>query len=96
LIRPDVVWFGELLPEDQFSAAEGAAINCDLFFIVGTSGVVYPAASLITRAKQNGAKLVEINIEKTEISDLTDWSFFGEAGTILPQIINETGKTGRK
>jgi NAD-dependent deacetylase len=92
LIRPDVVWFGELLPEDQFSASESAARNCDLFFIVGTSGVVYPAASLITLAKQSGARLAEINIEKTEISGLADWSFFGEAGTILPEILNEIKK----
>ena len=89
LIRPDVVWFGEYLPEDQFDASEKAARNCDVFFIVGTSAVVYPAAGLVFTAKQNGAYLVEINIEETEISSLADLSFFGEAGKILPQILRD-------
>ncbi|HSP89003.1 MAG TPA: NAD-dependent deacylase [Ignavibacteriaceae bacterium] len=88
LIRPDVVWFGEYLPEDQFEASEKAAQNCDVFFIVGTSAVVYPAAGLVITAKKNGAYLVEINIEETEISSLVDTSFFGEAGKILPSIIS--------
>jgi NAD-dependent deacetylase len=89
LIRPDVVWFGEYLPEDQYNASEKAAKKCDVFFIVGTSAVVYPAANLIFTAKQNGAWLVEVNIEKTEISSYADSSFYGEAGSILPKIINE-------
>ena len=87
LIRPDVVWFGEYLPEDQFDASEEAARNCDIIFIVGTSAVVYPAASLIFTAKQNKAYLVEVNIEETEISKYADCSFYGEAGLILPQIV---------
>ena len=86
LIRPDVVWFGEYLPEDQFTASEKAAKNCDVFFIVGTSAVVYPAASLIYIAKQNGAYLIEVNLEETEISRLVNESFFCKAGEILPQI----------
>lgn len=89
LIRPDVVWFGEYLPEDQFNASEKVAANCDLFFVVGTSAVIYPAASLIFTAKQNGAYLAEINIEETEISGLADKSFFGTSGEILPEILNE-------
>ncbi|MDO8550640.1 MAG: Sir2 family NAD-dependent protein deacetylase, partial [Ignavibacteria bacterium] len=89
LIRPDVVWFGEFLPVDQFQLSEKAAKNCDVFFIVGTSAVVYPAASLIFTAKQNGAYLVEINIEETEISDIADLSFFGPSGKILPGIMKE-------
>lgn len=89
LIRPDVVWFGEYLPEDQFEASEKAARNSEVFFIVGTSAVVYPAAGLVFTAKQNGAYLVEINIEETEISSLADVSFFGEAGKILPKIMKE-------
>jgi len=89
LIRPDVVWFGEYLPEDQFDASENAVKNCDVFFIVGTSAVVYPAASLIFTAKQNGAYLVEINIEETEISNFADLSFFGPSGRILPDLMKE-------
>ena len=89
LIRPDVVWFGEYLPEDQFAGGEKASMNSDIFFIVGTSAVVYPAAGLVSTAKQSGAALVEINIEETEISSSADYSFFGEAGTVLPKILDE-------
>jgi NAD-dependent deacetylase len=89
LIRPDVVWFGEYLPEDQFDASEKAARKCDMFFIVGTSAVVYPAASLVYIAKKSGAYLIEINIEATEISGIVDQSFYGEAGSVLPGLIKE-------
>ena len=89
LIRPDVVWFGEYLPEDQFSGAETAAQMCDVFIIVGTSAVVYPAASLIFVAKSHGAYLAEINIEPTEISSAVDESFYGKAGEILPEILEK-------
>ena len=89
LIRPDVVWFGEYLPEDQFQGAEIAASKCDFFFVVGTSAIVYPAASLIYIAKYNGAFIIEINIEETEISFLTNKSLLGEAGQILPEILKK-------
>lgn len=89
LIRPDVVWFGELLPAEQFQLSEKAARNCDLFFIVGTSAVVYPAASLVKVAKSNGAFLVEVNIEETEATSIVDVSLFGESGKILPQIVEQ-------
>ena len=89
LIRPDVVWFGEVLPEDQFNLSEKAAENGDIFFIIGTSAVVYPAASLIFTAKQSGAYLIEVNIEETEISRFVDKSLFGLSGKILPALIKE-------
>ena len=89
LIRPDVVWFGEYLPEDQFLGGEKAAINSDVFFVVGTSAVVYPAAGLVYTAKASGAVIVEINIEETEISSTVNYSFFGKAGEILPRIFEE-------
>lgn len=87
LIRPDIVWFGEFLPVDQFQSSEKAARNCDIFFIVGTSAVVYPAASLVGLAKSNGAFLVEVNIEETEASSIADVSLFGESGKVLPLIV---------
>ena len=89
LIRPDVVWFGEYLPEDQFLGGEKAAINSDIFFVVGTSAVVYPAAGLIYTAKQSGATIVEVNIEETTLSSIANYSFFGKAGEILPKILEE-------
>jgi len=88
LIRPDVVWFGEYLPEDQFLGGEKAAINSDIFFVVGTSAIVYPAAGLIHTAKASGSTIVEINIEETTLSDTANYSYFGKAGEILPQIFD--------
>lgn len=94
LIRPDVVWFGEYLPPDQFKGAENSSVNCDIFFVVGTSAIVYPAASLVYTAKRSGAYLVEINIEPTEISSVADLSFFEPAGTALPRILNKLKNPG--
>jgi NAD-dependent protein deacetylase/lipoamidase len=87
LIRPDVVWFGEYLPQDQFDASYKAAENSDLFFIIGTSAIVYPAASLIYTAKESGAALIEINIEKTEVTGVVHFSLFGKSGGILSSIL---------
>ena len=89
LIRPDVVWFGEYLPEDQFEGGERASVLSDMFFVVGTSAVVYPAAGLVHAAKRAGSFIVEVNIEQTEISSICDESFFGEAGKILPEIVQQ-------
>ena len=87
LIRPDVVWFGEMLPQDQFTGGETAAEWSDICFVVGTSAVVYPAAYIPMSAKQAGSYLVEINIEPTEMTQYADYSIFGKAGEILPEII---------
>jgi len=89
LVRPDVVWFGEYLPQDVYTSAEKAAEESDVLFIVGTTGIVYPAASIIYIAKNNGAYLIEVNIEETEVSKSVNKSFFGKAGEVLPQIFNE-------
>lgn len=87
LVRPDVVWFGEYLPQDQFNGGEKAAEWSDLCFVVGTSAVVYPAAYIPMSAKRAGAYLVEINIEPTELSNYADYSLFGKSGEILPEIL---------
>ncbi|MCX7984199.1 MAG: NAD-dependent deacylase [Bacteroidetes bacterium] len=87
LVRPDVVWFGENLPEYEYKEAIRAASNCELFFSVGTSAVVYPAAWLPHVAKQHGAYLVEINMERTELSQYVDELLLGKAGEILPYVV---------
>ena len=87
MIRPDVVWFGEMLPQDVFTEAELKAEMSDICFIVGTSAVVYPAAYIPISAKQGGSYLVEINIEPTEISSSVDFSIQGKSGEILPEIL---------
>jgi NAD-dependent deacetylase len=89
--RPDVVLFGERLSEELFERAEAASGRADLFFVIGTSAVVYPAASLPIVAKQTGAKVIEINPEQTDISFLVDVTVLGKAGDILPQFIKERG-----
>lgn len=89
--RPDVVLFGELVSESLFERAEEAAARADLFFIIGTSAVVYPAAGLPIRAKQSGARVIEVNPEMTDISFYADFTLLGKAGDILPQFIRERG-----
>ncbi len=87
LLRPAVVWFGEALPEEAFAASLKAARQSDLMFIVGTSGLVYPAASLPSLAREGGAKLVEINREPTPLTELADVFIAQESGKALPEII---------
>src|SRR5512134_1901142 len=87
LLRPDVVWFGEALPRDQLEAAVEAARSCDVFFSIGTSGVVQPAASLAFAAHNRGALLVEINAEPTPLSAKADYAFQGKSGEILPKLV---------
>jgi NAD-dependent deacetylase len=88
-LRPDVVWFGEMLPIDAIEAAVTAAENCDVFFSIGTSSVVYPAADLWRRAKDNGAIVIEINKDPTPLTPLADHSFLGQAGDILPALVDQ-------
>lgn len=82
-VRPDVVLFGEMLPSGAFEKAEKAAMQCDLFFVIGTSAFVYPAAGLAGIAKQAGAFLVEINPEATPMTGFCDETIRGKAGEIL-------------
>jgi NAD-dependent deacetylase len=88
-IRPGVVWYGETLPQEVFVQSGRLAAQCDICFIVGTSAVVYPAASIPLSAKQSGAYLVEINTDRTEISHIVDYSIMGKSGEILPAIMEE-------
>ncbi len=89
LIRPDIVWFGEMLPEDEWALAEEAAQRADVMFVVGTSSVVYPAAELPMTVRRNGGKIVEVNIEETPLSDSADFSFKGSASMVLSEITDE-------
>ncbi|MBV9618034.1 MAG: NAD-dependent deacylase [Verrucomicrobia bacterium] len=85
-LRPDVVWFGEMLPADALETAVTAVESCDVFFSIGTSSVVYPAADLWRRAKDSGAIVIEINKDPTPLTPLADHSFRGKAGEILPAL----------
>ena len=86
-LRPDVVWFGESLPMEAFAKATQAAKACDIFFSIGTSSIVQPAASLPYIALESGSLLVEINTDQTPLSPVADYQIQGPAGVILPILI---------
>ncbi len=87
LLRPDVVRFGEPLPFETMKRVTRALGGCDLMLVVGTSGVVQPAASLAVMALEAGAAVVEINPERTPLSDRATRVLEGKAGEILPALI---------
>jgi NAD-dependent deacetylase len=87
LLRPDVVWFGEMLPAGAFAKAEAAARRCQVFLSIGTSSVVYPAASLPLTALEHGAYVVEVNREETDLSSRANETLLGKSGEILPQLL---------
>lgn len=86
-LRPDVVWFGEMLPSEALEEAYGAARGCDLFFSVGTSGLVQPAASLAFEALRQGAVIVEVNPSETPLTGHVDYALRGRAGEVLPALV---------
>lgn len=88
LLRPHVVWFGEPLPRAELEAAVEAARTCEVFFSIGTSGVVQPAASLAHAARNRGALVIEINAEPTPLTPKVDFSLQGKSGEILPEMVN--------
>jgi NAD-dependent deacetylase len=87
LLRPHVVWFGEMLDPMVLKTAYEAVRSCDLMMVIGTSGTVQPAASMGAHAKRNGAWVAEINLEPTPYSDVYDISIQGKSGEILPQLV---------
>jgi NAD-dependent deacetylase len=87
LLRPDVVWFGESLPRAELESAVLAARACQVFFSIGTSGLVQPAASLAHAARNNGSVVVEINAEPTPLTQKVDFVFHGKSGEILPALV---------
>ena len=88
ITRPDVVMFGEMLPMDAVDRARGLSQGADLMIVVGTSAVVQPAASLPILAKRNGAEILEVNIERTPLTDnFTDHFLRGKAGEVLSKIV---------
>ena len=86
VLRPGIVWFGEMLPRDALDRAYTALEQCDLAVVVGTSAVVQPAASLPFVALGAGAAVVEVNPEVTEFSSAATWHLAGPAGTVLPAL----------
>lgn len=87
LIRPGVVWFGESLPFNAFSDSTIFARSADFFILAGTSAVVYPAAELPIYSLNEGAFVLEINPEKTRLSNLVSESILEKSGIVLPELI---------
>lgn len=93
LLRPDVVWFGEPLPTEALDAAFTATRVCDLFFSIGTSSLVEPAASLPFIAMQNDIPVVEINPDETPLTSAATYSLKGAAGQVLPKLVQVVWKS---
>ncbi len=93
-LRPDVVWFGEALPRAELESALRAARGCQVFFSIGTSGLVQPAASLAYAAHNRGAVLVEVNAEVTPLTGKADFAFHGRSGEILPALLQAVWNQG--
>jgi NAD-dependent deacetylase len=91
LLRPDVVWFEEMLPMEPWKAAAKATAACQCFLVIGTSAVVYPAAGLIDAASEVGAVVIEVNPEATFASRRGGLGLRGPSGVILPQLVQRLG-----
>jgi NAD-dependent deacetylase len=87
LLRPGVVWFGEMLPQDEWRRAVESSRRAEIFLVVGTSAVVYPAAGLIEVAQGAGARVAILNAEPTPMDAGADWVLEGQAGEILPRLL---------
>lgn len=88
LLRPHIIWFGESLDSSVIQSASDAATSCEIFLVIGTSGVVQPAASLASMAREAGAWVVEVNPERSAISAVHCW-VAGRAAEIMPLLVTE-------
>jgi len=86
-LRPDVVWFGEMLDPSALQSAETACINCDVLLVVGTSGLVYPAAGLPLLARRAGATVIIVNPRPTELDPVAHAVVTGTAAAVLPRLL---------
>jgi NAD-dependent deacetylase len=87
MLRPDVIWFGESLPRSALEASVDAARACHVFFSIGTSGLVQPAAALAFAAHNKGAVVVEVNLEPTPLTEKADFFLQGKSGEVLPELV---------
>jgi NAD-dependent deacetylase len=93
LLKPDVVFFGEPIPWEAQVRSFEESKSCNVVLVIGTSAVVYPAASIPITAKERGARVIEINLEPTPLTDhISDYLILGAAGEIIPIIVEEIRK----
>ena len=95
LMRPGVVWFGEMLPAAAMDAAQAAAQSCRVMLVVGTSGAVWPAAGLAQLARRSGAQVVIVNPAASEIDAAAHIVLRGTAAQVLPALLHADGAGGR-
>jgi NAD-dependent deacetylase len=88
LLRPGVVWFGEMLPREASEAATEMLTRCEVLIVAGTSAVVAPASGYAALAKRHGARVIEVNPDETPVSGICDATFRGKSGEILPVLFN--------
>ena len=88
LLRPHIVWFGESLDPEVLQQSYEALRSCEVLLIIGTSGLVYPAASFGPVAKDQGAFVAELNLDPTPNSDLVDLAIQGRAKDLVPQLLS--------
>jgi NAD-dependent deacetylase len=93
-LRPDVVWFGEMLPLEALHRANDAAAQCEVFVTAGTSALVYPAADLPLIALRNNAMVVEVNPAETPLTRRAHCVLRGPAGAVLPELVRRCWPTG--
>ena len=87
ILKPDAVFFGEALPQGTLREAIRRAQNCDLFIVIGSTLVIYPAAYIPTYAREAGAKLAIVNLTPTPFDDYTEVVIRGKAGQIMSEVI---------
>jgi NAD-dependent deacetylase len=87
LLRPEVVWFGEALPPEAIGRAQQLSSSCDVMLIVGTSGVVFPAAAMPMIAHESGALVIDVNPEKDALAAAADIFLRGPGGEVLPELV---------
>lgn len=101
LLRPGVVWFGEVLPEKTVSTIDNfmaQSEKIDLILVIGTSSKVYPAAGYVDKARAKGARVAVVNIDRADVPgggnglEKGDWFFEGDAGVIVPEILKSVTK----
>lgn len=95
-LRPDVVWFGEVLPERAVERAWTLAAECGVLLLVGTSGTVWPAAELPHVAHRAGARVIEVNPEPSELTGVADVFLQGRAGEVLPALVRAVAQRKRE
>ncbi|MBN2157828.1 MAG: NAD-dependent deacylase [Spirochaetes bacterium] len=89
MLKPTVIFFGEMIPQEATVRSQEAARNADVVMVIGTSATVYPAAGIPLIAKQNNAVIIEFNIEETGLTNYaTDIFVRGKTGTTLPDLVN--------